>query len=189
MAATNIDEIFSQIEKDFVELSKDAARKAANRAQKDIVIQADKFINEYYSEYTPSAYKRQRALFKLVQDYYKELEGKKGLKIEFGVRYNPTKIKGLHESNSSLHKSGNKWVSRDNSRFNLSGGNGIPQPEWITERFLAGQHPSGMIGDNEGIKVGKSPDEKMQDFFDTKLDDLIGNYMHSALMDAVAAYF
>ena len=190
MAATNIDEVFSQIEKDFMELSKDAARKAANRAQKHIVIQADKFINEYYNEYNPSAYKRKRALFKLVQDYYKEREGKKGITIEFGVEYNPVKIKGLHESNSRFHQSGGKWISRNTSGFNKnSGDNGIPQPEWITERFLAGQHPSGMIGDNEGIKIGKSPDEKMQDFFDTRLDNLVGDYMHSALMDAVASYF
>ena len=47
MAGTNIEAIFGQIEKDFVELSKNAARSAANKAQKDIQNKADKFVEEY----------------------------------------------------------------------------------------------------------------------------------------------
>ena len=47
MAATNIDEVFKKIEKDFVELSKTAARNAATKAQKDIAEKADRFIDEY----------------------------------------------------------------------------------------------------------------------------------------------
>lgn len=190
MATTNIDTIFKQIEKDFLELSKNAARMAAKKAQRDIAIKADRFITEYYDEYTPSKYKRKRALFKLVQDYYKEKVGKKGITIEFGVQYNPAKIKGLHNSNSKWHQSGDKWISRNDSGFNFDAGdNGIPEPEWITEKFLAGEHPSGILGDDGGIKVGQSPDEKMQDFFDTKLDDLIGSYMNKAVMSAVEKYF
>lgn len=190
MAATNLNEVFKQIEKDFIELSKNAARGAANKAQKDIVAKADQFINEYYDEYKPSKYKRQKALFKLVQNYYKEKELKNGMKIEFGVEYNPSKIKGIHKSNSPYHQTGDKWISRNDSRFNWDGGNnGIPEPEWITNRFLAGEHPSGMVGDYNGIKIGRSPDEKMQNFFDTQLDSIIGEYMHSAMMNAVSKYF
>ena len=191
MAAINIDEVFNQIEKDFVKLSKDAAREAANRAQKDIVRQADKFINEYYDEYTPKVYKkRQKALFKLMQDYYKEKEVKSGTVIEFGVEYNSEKIKGVHRSRSPLHQYGNEWIPRNSSAFKWdSGDNGIPEPEWITNKFLSGEHPSGFAGVDDGIKVGQSPDEKMQHFFDTKLDDLVGTYMYGALMDAVKKYF
>jgi hypothetical protein len=183
MAATNIDEIFKQIEKDFVELSKDAARSAANKAQKDIGQKADKFIDEYY-QYKPKIYKkRQYALYKLVQRYYKESTTAKGMAIEFGVKYNASKIKGIHKSSSPLHQSGQKWISRDSSGFRWdSGDNGIPEPEWITNKFLEGEHPWAQIDD-------QSPDEKMQYFFDTELTDLIGNYMNDALMDAVAAYF
>ena len=190
MATTNINETFKQIEKDFIELSKEAARVAAKRAQSKIAIQADKFIADYYDEYQPSSYKRQHALFKLIQNYYKEKIGKNGLAIEFGVEYNPSKIKGLHKSNSPFHQSGGKWIARNDSGFNFDAGdNGIPEPEWITNMFLSGRHPSGIVGDNDGIKVGRSPDEKMQDFFDTKLEELISEYMHTALMDAVATYF
>lgn len=67
MADTNIDEIFSKIEKDFIELSQNAAKSAANKAQKDIRKKADKFIDEYY-QYSPRMYKnRQKALYKLIQ--------------------------------------------------------------------------------------------------------------------------
>ena len=190
MATTNINEIFHQIEKDFLKLSKEAARMAAKRAQSKIAIQADKFISDYYDEYKPSAYKRQNALFKLVQDYYKERVVKNGTKIEFGIEYNPAKIRGLHKSNSPFHQHGGQWISRNDSGFDFnSGDNGIPEPEWITNKFLAGEHPSGLIGDDRGIKVGRSPDEKMQEFFDTQLEDMISDYMQSALMDAVVKYF
>ena len=182
MAATNIDKIFKQIEEDFVELSKEAARSAANKAQKDIRLKADKFIDEYYAEYTPKIYKRKYALYKLITKYYKERETTKGTKIEFGVEYRPSKIKGIHHSGSKLHKSGTKWISRHDSGFSWdSGDNGIPEPEWITERFLAGEHPWG--------DTFKSSDEKMQEFFDTELDNLVGGYMHEALYSAVEKYF
>lgn len=190
MAAVNINEFLKQIEEDFEKLSKDAARKAAKKAQKDIVRQADKFVSDYYFEYEPKRYKnRQRALFKLVQDYYKEKGSADGISIEFGVQYDSNKIRDIHWSRSPLHQGGNKWIARGDSGFNWhSQDNGIPEPEWIMQKFLAGLHPSGMPGDNGGTKVGDSPDKKMQYFFDTKLDNLVGNYMYSELIKAVETY-
>ena len=65
MARTNADQIFAQIEKDWAELSKMAAKKAATKAQKDIRENADKFIKEYYA-YKPKMYKqRKKALYNL----------------------------------------------------------------------------------------------------------------------------
>lgn len=185
MAATNLDEIFSQIEKDFVELSKNAAKKAANKAQNDIREKADKFIGEYYASYSPKIYKRKYALYKLVQNYYKERETGKGLKIEFGIKYNPSKMGYIHKSNSWWHQSGNEWISMwdDYRGFNFYGqDNGIPSPLWITENFIEGWHPWGQ-------QDGQSPDEKMQRFFDNELEGLIVGYMNTALLDAVATYF
>lgn len=191
MAATNIDEIFSDIEKDFVKLSTDAARSAAIKAQKDIREKADRFIDEYYASYQPKWYRRKYALYKLVQNYYKERKNSKGIKIEFGVTYDASKISGLHKSNSWWHQSGDEWISRaDKSRFNFnSQDNGIPSPEWITDNFLEGIHPSGKLGDSSGVKDSMSPDGKMQKFFDTELDNLIYGYMNKHLLDAVASYF
>ena len=188
MAATNIENIFSQIKKDFVKLSKDAARDAAKKAQIDIATQANKFISEYY-EYKPKVYKnRKNALYKLVQRYYKEKETKRGMVIEFGVEYNPTKIKNLHTSNSWWHRTGTKWIPRGSSGFNEDGqDNGIPEPEWITNNFLAGVHYE--FADGRKIQDAQSPDEKMQSFFDNQLDNLIGSYMSTALYDAVRTYF
>lgn len=191
MAATNIDEIFDNIEKDFVKLSADAARSAANKAQKDIREKADRFIDEYYASYQPKWYRRKHTLYKLVQNYYKENKNRKGITIEFGVMYDASKIAGLHKSNSWWHQSGNEWISRfDKNRFNFdSQDNGIPSPEWITDKFLEGIHPSGKLGDDGGIKDSMSPDSKMQKFFDTELDDLVYGYMNKHLLDAVASYF
>lgn len=191
MAATNIDEIFNNIEKDFVKLSTDAARSAANKAQKDIREKADRFIDEYYASYDQKWYRRKYTLYKLVQNYYKESKNSKGLKIEFGVKYDASKIAGLHKSNSWWHQLGDEWISRsDKGRFNSnSQDNGILSPEWITNNFLEGIHPSGKLGDKDGIKDSMSPDDKMQNFFDTELDNLIYGYMNKHLLDAVASYF
>ena len=184
MASTNIDIVLKQIEADFVELSKNAAKSAAKKAQTDIEQKADKFIDEYY-EFVPRLYKkRQMALYKLVEEYYKEKESGKGITIEFGVLYNPGNIKGLHRSMSRFHQSGGKWIPRASFTPNNwnSSANGIPEPEWITKKFLAGEHPWAATD-------AQSPDDKMQDFFDTELDSMVVGYLHSALMGAVAAYF
>lgn len=188
MAATNIDEIFKQIEKDFVELSKNAARTAANKAQKDIREKADKFIDEYY-QYKPKIYKRRKyALYNLVKKYYAETDMPNGIAIEFGVQYDSNKIKGIHTSNSDLHQSGDKWISRNSKKFNWdSGDNGIPQPEFITNNFLKGIHY--IDEDRNQIKDKQSPDKKMQKFFDKELENLIDKYISNALLEAVAAYF
>lgn len=190
MASTNIDRIFGQIEKDFVELSKKAAREAAKKAQEDIKEHADKFIREYYS-YQPKVYKqRKKALFKLVERFYEESSTSNGLMIEFGVQYNPSNITGVHQSNSWYHQSGTNWIPRLDREFSFdSQNNGIPSAEWITEKFLSGIHPSGKIGDDGGVADAQSPDEKMQKFFDQELDDIVISYMDTALMDAIKTYF
>ena len=189
MAGSNIDQIFGLIEKEFVGIAKNAARSAANKAQKDIRSKADRFIKEYYA-YTPKAYSRTYALYRLVEDYYAESDSGKGISIEFGIKYNPSNIAGAHHSNSWYHQSGGGWVSRLGKEFNSnSQDNGIPGALWITEKFIDGIHPSGKLGDNGGIADGLSPDEKMQQFFDGELEGLVYGYIQQSLMAAVAAYF
>lgn len=192
MAATDIDKVFDQIEKDFVLLSQSAARGAATKAQKDIAAKADKFITEYYASYEQKWYRRKKHLYKLVEKYYVETRTKKGIKIEFGIQYTPSKIRGLHKSYSPRHQSGGAWVSRERDKDSFhfdAGDNGIPEAEWITDNFLEGIHPSGKLGDNDGIKIKPSPDQKMQRFFDKELGDLVGAYMHRNLLDLVRTYF
>ena len=190
MASTNIDKIFRQIEKDYIKLAKEAAQKAATKAQKEVRQKADQFIDEYYDEYAPYYYNRKYALYKLVEDVYEESSSAKGIMIEFGVKYNSSNIAGAHKSNSWYRKSGTRWIPRLSGDFDFdSQNNGIPQAEWITEKFLAGQHPSGKIGDDGGIECFGSPDEKMQKFFDTELNNKLTSYMSEALLSAVKTYF
>lgn len=189
MASTNVDKIFRQIEKDFVKLAKDAAREAANRAQTDVERKADQFIDEYYGEYSPNRYMRKHALYNLIEPVYEEFDSKKGITIEFGVKYNASNIEGVHKSNSWYHQSGDHWIPRLSGDFDFdSQNNGIPQAEWITEKFLSGIHPSGQVGDDGGKKF-VSPDEKMQAFFDTELNSKLTSYMNEALLGAVKKYF
>ena len=190
MATTNIEKAFKKIEKDFIEISKKAAKEAANKAQADIRKKADQFIDEYYSEYSPKVYKkRKKALYHLVENFYQETATGDGIMIEFGVWYDANKIAGMHKSNSRYHQSGETWVSRLSSEFSFdSSDNGIPEPEWITEKFLSGIHPSGLIGDEGGAQYTSS-DEKMQRFFDKELNDKISSYMNDALLNAVKTYF
>lgn len=192
MAATNIDEVFAQIEKDFVLLSQSAARGAANKAQKDIQKKADKFIDEYYASYSPKWYRRKKHLYKLVQRYYQEMQTAKGIKIEFGVEYSSAKIRGLHKSYSYWHQGGGEWISRmkNADSFNFdSKNNGIPDADWITNKFLEGIHPSGILGDDGGKQDTQSPDEKMQKFFNRELSDIVMSYMNKNLLDLVKVYF
>lgn len=193
MANTNIDEVFKQIEKDFVELSKTAARNAATKAQRDIQKKADQFIDEYYASYKPVWYHRKKkALYKLVEKYYKEEPNKNGIKIEFGVKYIPEKISGIHRSYSPYHQGGGAWISRasDADSFNFnSGSNGIPDAEWIANKFIEGIHPSGKLGDDDGFRDARSPDTKMQNFFDKELPDLVMTYMNKYLLSLVKYYF
>ena len=94
MATTNISAFFSQIEKDFIKLSKEAPQSAAKRAQEDIKQKADKFIDEYYDSYKPKFYKRRhdKALHKLIEKVYVESESSNGITIEFGIRYDDKDI-------------------------------------------------------------------------------------------------
>lgn len=191
MAKTNVDKIFDKVEKDFVDLSKKAAREAANKAQKDIKEKADKFIDEYY-KYDAKWYKKQRkhALYKLVEEYYEEKETSDGITIKFGIVYNPNKIEGIHKSNSWYHQSGTRWISRADGDFDFdSQNNGVPSATWITEKFWEGIHPSGKVGDDDGVHDPMSPDEKMQHFFNTELDNLLRRYISKALLSAVKEYF
>ena len=191
MAYTNIDSFFAQIEQDFIKISKTAAQKAAQRAQEDIKQKADKFIDEYYASYTPTVYKNRKKAFRnLVERVYEESEGANGVTIEFGIRYDHSKIEGAHESNSWYRQSGTTWIPRLSDNFDFdSQNNGIPSAAWITEKFLEGIHPSGRIGDNGGHKDKQSPDQKMQEFFDSELSSKVISYMQEELLNAVKAYF
>ena len=189
MASTNIDAIFGQIQKDFIEISKQAAREAAKKAQKDVVEKADQFIFEYYGEYAPRRYTRLMELYKLVEPIYEESESANGITIEFGVKYNPSNIAGIHKSYSKYRQGGSRWIPRNSGEFNADkSDNGIPEAEWITGKFFEGVHPSGLIGDDSGFK-GDSPDDKMQEFFDLELERNIGAYIDEAMWRAVSAYF
>jgi hypothetical protein len=191
MATTNIDAIFNKIEQDFIKISKEAAKKAATKAQKDIKEKADQFIGEYY-DYTPKRYKKNRkhALYDLVEKVYEESESSSGVTIEFGIKYDHSKIEGLHKSNSRYRQSGSEWIPRLSADFNFdSGDNGIPSAEWITNKFLEGIHPSGLIGNDGGHKDKKSPDKKMQEFFNTELQQKVNRYMTEELLSAVKKYF
>ena len=189
MAGTNIDEIFGRIEADFIELSKEAAKSAARKAQADIRTKADKFVAEYYASYTPKVYKRQHSLYNAIEDFYKESSSGSGVSIEFGVKYDPSKI-GDHHSNSWYRQSGSSWVPRLSSDFNFkSQNNGIPSSTWIFDKFWEGIHPSGSIGDSGGVSDGQTSDEKMQQFFDGELNNLVMSYMNEALFSALQAYF
>ena len=191
MASTNIDAIFAQIEQDFIKISKEAAQKAAVRAQAEIKDKADQFIDEYYSSYTPTRYKRRKgALKRLVTNVYEESASSNGVAIEFGIRYDSSKIEGVHESNSWYRQSGTDWIPRLSSNFDFdSANNGIPSASWITNKFLEGIHPSGLIGDDGGHKDKQSPDQKMQEFFNAELQQKVISYMQEELLSAVKAYF
>lgn len=187
MAVTNVGDFFSQIEENFIEITKNAARTAAKQAQKDIKKKADQFISEYYQY--PTQYDRLYALYNIVDDYYSESDGGSGIAIQFGVTYDPSKL-GQHTSNSWYRQSGASWIPRMHGDFDFdSQNNGMPSSAWIVDKFWSGIHPSGKIGDNSGHKDQMSSDQKMQHFFDGELQGKVNSYLQSAFYSELSKYF
>jgi len=179
MAGQSIDAAFAAIIKDCQAIAAEAVRHAANKAQADILNEADKYLQRYYSNYIPKRYKRTYYLKNAITPVFEDRSSIKGLSIEVGVEYDSGQLAGHYKSNSRFHQSGDTWkVVTDHSH--VTGDNGIPEPEWIMGNFLEGIHP---WAQNDG----ESTESLMQDFFDTQLPNRINQYVQEALFGAITS--
>lgn len=186
MAYDNIDDALNEIKKDATEIVKNAVKKAAAQAQKEVMKTADECLEKYYNGYKPHRYKRTRSLHKAITPIFEEKPGRRvNLAFTIGVRYDSSNLIGLYKSNSKYHKSGDTWVSRNDSGFKFdSGDNGIPEPWWIMDQYLQGIHPSGLSG-VDGVQDPVGTDKYMSNFFENVLPDKINEYVIGNMIDDI----
>lgn len=177
MAGKSIDDAFAAIIKDCQAVAVEAVKNAAKKAQKDILKEADSYLQKYYSNYNPETYKRTYRLKRAILPYWADKTGKNGISIEVGVQYKSSALKGAYRSNSAWHQSGDVWKPVIQP-MDFSSDNGIPEPEWILDNFLKGEH-GGAQQDSE------STNSLMREFFETKLPNHIEQYVQDALFDAI----
>ena len=179
MAVQGLDAAFAAIIKDCQAIAVEAVERAASKTQKDILKEADDYLQRYYRNYTPNRYKRTYQLKNAIKPVFENKSGSNGISIEVGVEYNSGALKNYY-SNSWYHQSGTHWISRDSGDFDFdSQNNGIPEPEWIMNNFLEGIHP-GAQDDHE------STNSLMEEFFDVQLAGRIEKYVQEELFAAIA---
>lgn len=180
MAVQNLDTAFAAIIKDCQAIAVEAVKNAASKTQKDILKEADDYLQRYYTNYPkPKQYKRTYQLKNSIKPIFEDKSGKNGISIEVGVEYNSGALKNYY-SNSWYHQTGTHWISRDSGDFDFdSQNNGIPEPEWIMNNFLEGIHPWAQE-DNE------STNSLMKEFFDVQLAGRIEKYVQEELFAAIA---
>ena len=179
MANKNFDDVIKEIADDYQKVATQVLKSVAIKVRNDIEKEAYKYLRQYYNSYKPKMYKRTKKLKESIVPVF-ESELKNGiLSFEVGVEYDPNKLKGYYKSNSKRHKSGDRWISRYDDGFKWdSGDNGIPEPEWILDNFLMGEH-GGAQRDFNGTYT------LMEYFFDNELPDRINDYMETKMIDII----
>ena len=184
MADKSVDAIFAEILKDSRAIAMEVVESSAKKAQTDIMLKAYDYLKRYYNNFgTPRYYKRTYQLRKSIVPVLegKTKRGSDDITIRVGVEYDSSQLEGLYHSNSKWHQSGDEWRSvSDYSKF--SSDNGVPEPEWILENFLKGEHNWG-YGD---YIDSESTNKLMKKFIEKDIDRNLNQYIQSALMNALS---
>lgn len=178
----NVNSVLDGVLKDTKRLASKAVNDAAHKGQKDIMKKAKDYLKEYYASYTPKIYRRTKNLKRAIVPVFNKNSTKDLISIEIGVEYNPDLLKGVYQSRSRYHQSGDVWkvvpetVKRDNNLF--SSDYGIPGSEWILDNFLHGEH-GGAQRDFNGTYT------LMPDFLDNELPNKLNQYVQEAFLSTV----
>ena len=182
--ATQLEAIFKKIEKNSKQIAISSMRTAAVKAHKLAERQAKECLQKYYSSYAPKRYKRTKTLAKAIRSV-KPMEKTSGSNhlIKFGIIYDSNLIKGMYESNSWYHKSGDEWIPRDSEDFNKdSQGNGAVQSFFVLENYLNGIHPW-VQNDSWSTR------EVMTELFEEKMPGYLDSLVYQAMQKAVMSFF
>lgn len=182
--ATQLEAIFKKIEKNSKQIAIESMRSAAAKAHKLAERQARECLQKYYSSYAPKRYKRTNTLIKAIKTV-KPIEKTSGSShlLKFGIIYDSNLIKGMYESNSWYHKSGDTWISRTSEDFDEnSQGNGVVQSSFVLENYLNGIHP---WAQNDSW----STNEVMTQLFEEKMPGYIDSLIYQEMQKAVMSFF
>lgn len=179
----SIDDVLDAIVKDYRNVAIEAVKNAAKKVQQDVVRESYRYMAKYYANYKPTMYERTKRLHKAITPVFRDNSKGDNISIEVGVAYDANKLTGFYHSNSWYHKTGTYWISRHHGYFDYdSQNNGIPEPDWILDNFLKGEH-GGAQQDEE------STNTLMEDFFNNTLPNYINKYVQDGLRDVIIDRF
>ncbi len=188
MAEKSVDDVFAEILKDSRSIAVEVIESSAKKAQTDIMLKAYELLKKYYKNFgTPKQYKRTYQLRKSIVPIMegRTKKGSEDVSIRIGVEYDSAQLEGLYHSNSKFHQSGDKWVSRYDSDFSWdTGDNGIPEPDWILNNFLKGEHVWGSEPDQRK-QDSESTNRLMKKFINKDIDIILNRYVRDALINAL----
>jgi hypothetical protein len=185
----SIEAVVNKILQDYENIILEATREAAHKGQEDVMKEAEQYLQEYY-KWQPRMYKRTHRLKHAMSPYNKEDFRGNSAFITIGVEYDSGALQGFYKSNSKWHQSGDVWrsvretfgslysKSTRNSSPYFSSDFGVPEPDWILDNYLQGEH-GGYHRDAMGTA------DKMNKFIDNELPSRIEGYMQSAIIGAL----
>lgn len=177
----DIDVVLQDIINDYKTVAKEAVADAAHKGQKDILNEAEKYLQLYYKR-KPKMYKRKYHLKKAIKPVFEDNSTNDQIFITIGVEYDSAPLKGLYYSNSWYHLFGDKWeVVPSNVRADInlfSPDYGTPEPDYILDNFLSGKHGEAWTDSTYTANL-------MPDFLDNELPNKLGDYVQNALFDAI----
>jgi hypothetical protein len=178
----DVNAVLDGVLKDTKRLASKAVNDAAHKGQKDIMKEAKSYLNNYYASYRPKVYERTKSLKRAIVPVFDKKSTKDLIAIEIGVEYKPELLEGVYKSNSPYHQSGDTWkVVPDNVKIDsslFSSDYGMPEPEWILDNFLRGEH-GGAQRDFNGTYT------LMPDFLDNELPKKLNQYVQDAFLNTV----
>ena len=156
---SDFNKIYDAVLKNAREAAVAAANKAAKKILKDMQKEALNTLKYYYADYDPDYYDRTNNLYdNALSMIYEDYSSKNTVNIVVGARF----------SSDSM----GKYARRGKAQYGMS------TEDWVVDQFLEGIHPN----------TGKAQDTDrmanfmMQNFIDTKVEDLMGKYMNEALL-------
>ena len=179
---SEVNSVLDGVLKDTKRLASKAVMDAAKKGKTDIYKEAKNYLAKYYASYRPKVYRRTRSLKRAIVPVLEKKSTKNLIAIEIGVEYKPELLKGIYKSNSPYHQSGDVWkvvpdsVKQNSSLF--SSDYGMPEPSWILDNFLYGEH-GGAQRDTENTST------LMPDFLDNELPNRLNQYVQEAFLNAV----
>lgn len=159
--------ILEEAEKAFLKKCATARKAAVQQAAKEIQADFkkkvfDQAIEDYYSDYGPSRYKRKHKPGGLYRAF-KVYESNDGKRIQIDYDWDFNRLP-KYKSNSKWHKSGNEWISRYDDNFNWKtnaddepiGNNGTPEKGWIFQNYMEGIHPKYYLDKELDVVINES---------------------------------
>lgn len=208
----SLDEVLEKAVEDLLKDEKKAMKKAikfaVNEAKTDLMAKADSCLIEYYNEYSPNSYDRTNSLRQSFLPYEKVVTKGDVVEGSVGVQYSASKLQEYIEANQP-----GSWEREDGSLHGGYYGSRNYQPvdaAWVIDNYLNGIHPTTVntyaeddfitykVNGKERkqkmlisstyvpVKVGRSANEKMQEFID-KYDKTFEQNLLLGLMAQLAA--